>query len=423
MLRNAEANRGPLCRKINRGATVFASGRRLFKIPRQVGHRDRETRRSRCALLWAMFAMTSYMLTRIRGTATRSNGNSSCPAAGNPRGRTSTATANVDVKYLFRRSWLPCTLLATVGVFLAVNLLADGPQSSSDDTRGIIPTEYAERIQTEISRKRLHSPTGKSKATVRYVALTNNYATVAEGADVGVTIWRLRPAVTADAKEIQEQTRIAVRAKGRSREKTLMMTPARAESETLFSDGDLLKFTVESPFEAYIYIINREQYEDGSLSDPYLIFPGRDDVGTNDKVFPGRLLFLPSAKDDDKFVLKRLNDLNPTAGKNPATIAETFTLILLKQPFAALAPLAQNEEPRKLTKQQLALWRADWGGRVWRFEMQQGAGASMTKAEKRAGTKGGGVLDGDDPTPQTVYHIERKTPNALIFDVSITIRK
>jgi hypothetical protein len=320
---------------------------------------------------------------------------------------------------------LPCYRLplAIAVVFLTGNVLAECFQTSSDDTRGLKPREYAERIQKQIAQKRLRSKTTKPKAVSKYIALTKDPAPVAEGVDVGVTIWRLRPALKADAKEVQEQTRIAVRKKGQSEGKTLMMTPTRAESETLFSDGDLLKFSVESPFEAYVYILDREQYTDGTMSDPYLIFPAREDAGINDKGFPGRLLFLPSVKDDDKFELKRLSDLNPEGSKNAEKTAERFTVILSKQPIKDLPPLDKGDEPRKVDNQQLERWQSEWGGRVWRFEKQGGAGASITKIEKQAGAKGGEVLAGDDPKPQTVYHVERKATNTLLFDVSIKIRK
>jgi hypothetical protein len=323
-----------------------------------------------------------------------------------------------------RRNLSVCSLiLAVAAVFLTGNAFAVCFQTSPDDTRGLKPREYAERIQNQIAQKRLRSKSTKPKAVAKYIALTKDTAPVTEGVDVGVTIWRLRPALKADAKEVQEQTRIAVRKKGQPDEKTLMMTPTRAESETVFSDGDLLKFTVESPFEAYIYILDREQYADGTMSDPYLIFPAREDAGINDKGFPGRLLFLPSVKDDDKFELKRLSDLNPKGSKNAEKTAEKFTVILSKQPIKELPPLDKSDEPRKVDKQQLERWESEWGGRVWRFEKQGGAGASITKVEKQAGAKGGEVLARDDPKPQTVYHVERKATNVLLFDVSIKIRK
>lgn len=314
-------------------------------------------------------------------------------------------------------------LLTIAAVFLTGNAFAVCFQTSPDDTRGLKPREYAERLQNQIAQKRPRSKRPKPRAKARYVALTNDNTPVVEGTDVGITLWRLRPALKTDAKVVQEQTRIAVRKKGQSEDKMLMMTPTRAESETVFSDGDLLKFTVESPFEAHIYILNREQYEDGTMSDPYLIFPAREDVGINDKGSPGRLLFLPSVKDDDKFELKRLSDLNPKDSNNAEKAAEIFTLIVSKQPIKELPPLEKGDEPRKIDKQQFESWQSEWGGRMLIFEKQGGAGTTITRVEKQAGAKGGEVLAGDDPKPQTVYHVERKAANTLLFDLSIKIRK
>jgi hypothetical protein len=319
--------------------------------------------------------------------------------------------------------WLPafcCFLLVTVATFPTFSLSFQG---STDDTRGLRPREYAERIQNQIAKRRPHSKGSKKKAVTTYHATTNDPGPVAEGWDVGVTIWRLRPALKTDAKEVQEKTRIAVRKKGQAEEKIVMMTPTRAQSETLFSDGDILKFTIEAPFEAYVYILNREQYADDTLSDPYLIFPATDDVGVNDKGVPGRLLFVPSARPDDTFELKRLSDLNPADSKTAEKTAEVLTVVLSKQPISELPPLDKGNEPRKVDKQLFESWQKAWRGRVWKFENKGGVGVSITRVEKQAGANGGAVLAGDDPTPQTVYHVASLDADVLVFDVSIKIRK
>lgn len=342
--------------------------------------------------------------------------------------QSSKLNSDLEVHPMSNRVLPPWKLSLTIGVmFISVvlswNSLAFSLQTGSEGTRGLKPREYAERVQNQIAQKRERSKSSRPKAVAKYTALTKDNAPVADGVDVGITLWRLRPALKADASGVQEQTRIAVRKKGQAEEKTLMMTPIRAESETLFSDGDLLKFSVESPFEAYIYILNREQYADGTMSEPYMIFPSREDAGINDKGFPGRLLFLPSVKADDKFELKRLSDLNPTDSKNAERTAEVFTIIFSKQPIIDLAPLEKSDEPRKVDKQHFERWRNQWGGRVWTFESQGTAGASITKVEKVAGSANGVALTGDDPKPQTVYHVARKATDALLFDLSIKIRK
>src|ERR1044072_3799829 len=101
-------------------------------------------------------------------------------------------------------------------------------QHSSEDTRGFKPREYAERIQNQFAQKRPRSKKSKPKMVVKYLALTNNNASVTEGIDGGITVLRLRVAMKTDEKNVQEQTRIAVRKKGQPPEKTLMMTPLRA---------------------------------------------------------------------------------------------------------------------------------------------------------------------------------------------------
>jgi hypothetical protein len=290
-------------------------------------------------------------------------------------------------------------------------------QNSIDDVRSAKSREYAERLSKQIAQKRPRSNPTKKKIFTSYAPNANDDGLVAEGADVGITIWRLRPARKTDHKDVQEQTRIAVRNKGQSGEKTVMMVPARAESETVFTEGDLLKMSIEPPFESYIYIINREQYKDGSYSEPYLIFPARADIGTNDKGFPGRLLFLPSENDDDKFELTRLNP------EGAEKVAEVFTIVLSQQPLKELPPLEKSNEPRRIEKPQFERWQNEWGGRVWSFERQGSSGASITRVEKKAGAKVGSKLTEDDPYPQTVYHVARNLAGILLFNVSLKIRK
>ena len=49
----------------------------------------------------------------------------------------------------------------------------------------------------------------------------------------------------------------------------------------------------------YLYVIDREQYADGTLGEPYLIFPTRTSAGDN-KV-AGRLLEIPAQDDSPPF--------------------------------------------------------------------------------------------------------------------------
>jgi hypothetical protein len=311
---------------------------------------------------------------------------------------------------------LPLTAYIRFALVFILSLSAFA-QDPADEVRSIKPREYAKRLQQQIAQKRPASKKAKKKLLSKYVPTAGNDVPVAEGVNVGVTLWRLRPAQKTDPKDIQEQTRIVIRRKGQAEEKTVMMVPTRAESETAFADGDLFKLTLEPPFECYINIINREQYEDGSYSEPYLIFPAKIDAGKNDKGFPGRLLFLPSENDNDKFEVTRLN----RDGKKKS--AEVFTIILSLQPLKELAPLEKSDEPRRIDAELFERWQREWGGRVWRFESQGSARARITEAEKGAGAKVGAKLSDEDPPPQTVYHVASKSTDILLFDISLRIGK
>ena len=319
---------------------------------------------------------------------------------------------------VFTTSKLNAELHLAITVVLLLGLIVPAiSQNPSDDVRGIKSREYARRIQDQVAKRRPRANRAKPKTVARYVAVANDNAPVAEGLDVGVTLWRLRPAQKADPQNVQEPKRIVVRKKGQSEEKTVMMVPARAESETVFADGDLLKMSIEPPFESYIYIINREQYKDGSYSEPYLIFPEKSDADRNGKGFPGKLVFLPSENDDDKFEVTQLTR------DGAEKVAEVFTVVLSRQPIKELPPLETSDVPRRIDKQQFEHWQNEWSGRAWKFEKQGSADTSITRVEKTAGAKVGARLTESDPYPQTVYHIERKSTDILLFDVSLKIRK
>jgi hypothetical protein len=87
-----------------------------------------------------------------------------------------------------------------------------------------------------------------------------------EFAQVGLTLWRFRPATAADkTKELVEEDGDAP-----STEWSL----ERIEEGTLLAPGQRIRLSVESlSRNGYLYVVNREEYADGSFGDARLIFP------------------------------------------------------------------------------------------------------------------------------------------------------
>ena len=286
--------------------------------------------------------------------------------------------------------------------------------SSDDDTRGLKPREYAQQLNNRIAARRTNtSPSKVNKSVSTFVAKVNTNQTIGKGEDVGVTLWLLSEALKTDDKDVKEKTRIAIRKNGKETEKEVVLTPRRASPDTLFQDGNILRFSLEAPFEGYVYIINREKYGDNDYSEPYLIFPSKQDVGKADKGSPKQTLYIPN--DDGFFELKKLAD-----NQKPKQ-AEVFHVIISKTPIQELSPLETNE-PRKIDQALFEKWKKEWNTGTTQFEQTAGKGVSIKKAEKEASVAKKGQLKESDPLPQTIYHVASNSQDALIFEVQIKIK-
>lgn len=218
--------------------------------------------------------------------------------------------------------------------------------------------------------------------------------------EIGVTVWRLRPSQSMDTG-----ARVNVLDGLRQTE----MTPERIEADTPLNIGDRVRLTIESPRPGFLYIIDREQYADGSFGEPMLIFPTKNTRGGDNRVAPGRLIDIPAQEDQYSYFTAQ-----PT-GDRRDQIAEVLTIILLTQPL----PLEIGAQPLKMTPTQVAGWEKIWGGTAERLELVDGAGRQWTKEEKMAGAANGRQLTQGGPPPQTVYRVARKTGGPLLVTVPL----
>ncbi|MFY9227340.1 MAG: hypothetical protein WAQ98_32010 [Blastocatellia bacterium] len=303
-------------------------------------------------------------------------------------------------------------------IFAVSNLLIVLGQNNSDEQdRKLRPREYAQELPQKYAsnRPKVAKTKPTNKKPTKYIIETANDSVIAQGTDVGFTFWRLRDSKKDDDVEVVEETRIAKKEKGKTIETSVKFTPERAQSNTEFSNGDRLRFTVESPIKGYIYLINREQYEDGSYSAPYLIFPDKTNVGRNDQVSAGKLVFIPS--ETENLILFNISEEN-----SQKKIAEEFTVLISPQPLKDLPPLAVDEEFRKISLTEFEKWQKQWGGEVWKFEQESNIKTAISKVEKNASLTKKETLNQDDQLPQTVYHVAHKPTQPILFTVVVKIR-
>jgi len=211
--------------------------------------------------------------------------------------------------------------------------------------------------------------------------------TTVKGELVGVTIWRLRG---------DQDT----------------PTAERAAADTLFTEGERLRLSIEAPRrgDSYLYVIDREVYADGSTSDPYLIFPSPTTPDGGNVVSAGKPVFVPARGDEyPYFTLER-------ARKDQ--LREEIAIIVSPRPLKL--PLGTPDQPVKLEKAQVAQWERLWGGRAERREERDGAGSQWTAAEIEADKDERRLVQGD-PLPQTIYRVKAGPEAPMMLRVSLRI--
>lgn len=218
--------------------------------------------------------------------------------------------------------------------------------------------------------------------------------------EIGITIWRLRPARSND-----EGGRVLVL----DGLKQAQYTPERIEASTPLNVGDRVRITVESPRPGFLYIIDREQYSDGSMGEPVLIFPTLQTRGGDNRVLPGKLIDIPAQEDQYSYFTAQ------PAGTRRDQIAEVLTVMLLPTPL----PLEIGNQPLKLAQTQVGAWEKAYGGAAEVLELVGGAGQTWTNEEKLAGAANGRQLTQGGPPPQTVYRVARKTGAPILVAVPL----
>ena len=261
-------------------------------------------------------------------------------------------------------------------VLILISLTAVSAYQNEDQTRHLWDTAFSEKPKGGTPKK----SAGKS----RYRNTTPKVAVAGVNADtvIGVTIWRLRKSKSTDSGE-----RII------THDDSSEWSPERVASGTRLNEGDRLRISIEAARTGYLYVIDREEFADGSLGEPVLIFPTSRTRGGDNRVQAGRLIEIPDQDDKPPFFTLKHTKANH--------VAENLTIIVSPQPIEALQI---TDRAQRLSEEHVAAWEKEWGGQSGRLEMVNGAGSQWTRAEKNAGLDRTRSLTNADPVPQTIYY-------------------
>ncbi len=265
------------------------------------------------------------------------------------------------------------------------------------DSRASVGKAIAKSPKSNPTRPGATQPKTDSDVTAPGASSAKASADVASGELIGVTLWRLRPATTNDDQRILLQQ---------------AFLPERVEADTTFTKRDRVRLAIEVPREgnSYLYIIDREVYPDGTMSDPYLIFPLQSTRGGDNVVTAGKPIEIP-ARDD---ALPWFDLSQPPMRKD--RVGERLMLIISPKPLDF--PL--SNQPLKLDPAQVAAWEKQWSGPTEKREAKIGATKTWTTNEKDAG-EGKRLLMQGDPLPQTIYRILGKQGGTVLVNLQLQV--
>ncbi|HUE81635.1 MAG TPA: hypothetical protein VMM84_05915 [Pyrinomonadaceae bacterium] len=296
-------------------------------------------------------------------------------------------------------------VMAVACSFCLVSFAASAEaQTPEEATRKLWDTAFiAPAKKKAVSRK---SPARRRPAGRNYRVATPKVPTANVAADtvVGVTIWRLRRSTSADSGE-----RLLVQHGSDTGE----WLPERISANTRLVEGDRLRITVEAARSGYLYVIDREQYADGSFSEPYLIFPTTRTLGGNNEVKAGKVIEIPAQEDSPPYFSLRRSRHDQ--------VAEVLSVLVTPTP---LEDIEITDRAQKLSATQVAAWEKSWSTQVGRLEMEGGAGKAWTKEEKEAGADGNRLLEAEAPAPQDLYYRPNtKSSEPMLLKIQLRYRR
>jgi hypothetical protein len=226
-------------------------------------------------------------------------------------------------------------------------------------------------------------------------------ANPANGVLLGITLWRFRPSKPTDQRSI----RALIHEKGEPEQE---WTPERVAADTPLAEGQMVRISIESSQGGYLYVIDRDEYDDGTKDDPYLIFPTLAIRNGMNHLVPGAVVQIPP-EDGGHFKVKR---------SRPDQIDEVLTFLITPKPLAEITV----GDRQKLKEEEVARWQRQWRAKSYKLEDAAQQGKVYTVAEKQA-ARGERFLTSDDPLPQTMYHLDCKAGSPALLELPLRIAK
>lgn len=223
---------------------------------------------------------------------------------------------------------------------------------------------------------------------------------------VGVTIWKIR-----EAERGYNGARILWHPE--ESKPAVEYQAERISGEPVLGYGERVRLGIESPRDGYLYVFDRELYQDGSLSAPYMIFPTTRLRDGNNRIRANRPIELPALIDNPFFFEARKVGLDPSK----RLAGEILSIAITDKPISRLSDFGRDAA--QVSSSDMESVERLYGGRAEVFELEDGVRQPYSEAEREAGNLGARLLTHSDPVPQTFYLIEDKHNGGLLVSLAL----
>ncbi|GEM_PF-980414 len=227
---------------------------------------------------------------------------------------------------------------------------------------------------------------------------------------VGITIWKLSDKVSESSGE-----------RGNLFEK---YPPVRMSSDPTLAYGDKVRIGIESPQDGYLYVINRELYDDGTMSAGQLIFPSSQMQANSNRVVKNRPVEIPNISDDTFYF-----ESEPNSPSGKKVLGEILSVIITKNKIVYLENLAKKkaessgdstEDLYVISKTKIAELENLYSGRCEIFEFENTLGKSSAQLKNEvAALSGNRVIGQNEAVPQTLYLVENKRKGGVLVTLAL----
>jgi hypothetical protein len=214
---------------------------------------------------------------------------------------------------------------------------------------------------------------------------------------VGVTIWRVDSGQSKGMDQVGEE-----------------QTIERLDTNAPYENGDTIRLRIQSPTGGYLYIVDQEQYADGSYGPAALVFPTLRTRKGNNLIEPWTPVEVPAYPSVWRFNPRKLKE----GEARKVQTAEVLTIII--SPKLLIDRSRISERQLALNKGEFESWLAQWQRPIQQFDVENTVGEiARSKGVDHEGDEAPGE---DEVGGQTTYQVAIKPGSALLVRLPLKFK-